>query len=100
MKNQIRFRVHGRVQRVRYRESTVTRAQELDIVGWVANCADGTVEGVAQGEEDDLVDFEIWLHLGPPKAEVYDVDKKWESAGAAFTKFTNGRPDSVQTGSC
>ncbi len=89
MKRQIRFRVHGRVQGVWFRQSTLRRARELGIAGWVANCPDGTVEGVAQGEEESLLSFEGWLHSGPPLAEVLKVDVTRESLETVFEEFSN-----------
>ncbi|HVR16005.1 MAG TPA: acylphosphatase, partial [Candidatus Limnocylindrales bacterium] len=37
------FKVHGRVQGVYFRASTVQCAQELGLTGWVKNCDDGSV---------------------------------------------------------
>jgi len=47
----------GRVQGVGFRYNVKSLAQGFDVSGWVKNCADGTVELVAQGEKDEVDDF-------------------------------------------
>jgi len=64
------------VQGVGFRYSAVSQAERLDLAGWVKNRADGSVEGVAQGEEGKLQQFRQWLERGPPAARVSRVD--WE----------------------
>ena len=68
-----RLRITGRVQGVAFRASTVTVAQALGLAGWVANCADGSVEAVAEGDEVGVAAFIRWCHQGPPAARVDDV---------------------------
>jgi len=69
-----RLRVTGRVQGVAYRASTVTIARTLDLAGWVANRADGSVEAVAEGDETEVAAFIRWCHQGPPAARVDHVE--------------------------
>lgn len=62
--------VSGRVQGVFLRDNTRRKAIELGLKGYAKNLADGTVEVVAQGEQekiDKLVDF---IKKGPGVAEV------------------------------
>jgi acylphosphatase len=73
-----RFRVHGRVQGVMFRQSTARRARELGVDGWVRNCADGSVEGCAAGTAAALESLHRWLHDGPPAARVSQVE--WQAA--------------------
>jgi acylphosphatase len=63
-------RVTGRVQGVFFRAWTKEKARELDIRGWVRNCADGSVEGHFEGEEPAvrwLIDI---MYDGPGGARV------------------------------
>jgi acylphosphatase len=64
----IRAIVSGRVQGVSYRASTVQKARQLGLVGWVRNLANGDVELEAEGESiDELI---AWCKQGPPAARV------------------------------
>ncbi len=73
-----RFKVHGRVQGVMFRQSTALRARDLGIDGWVRNCADGSVEGCAGGAAEALDALHRWLQDGPPAARVTRVE--WQPA--------------------
>ena len=70
----VRATVHGKVQGVGFRWSTVERARELGVLGWVRNQDDGTVYVHAEGAPDALATFLGFLGEGPPAAEVDDVD--------------------------
>jgi acylphosphatase len=65
--------VHGRVQGVFYRDSTMRRARELGLTGTVRNLPEGTVEIVAQGPAAALEDLILWAREGPPSAVVSDL---------------------------
>lgn len=65
--------VIGKVQGVWFRASTREKANELGITGWAKNLADGRVEVVACGEEQDVNVLKQWLHQGPPMAHVQEV---------------------------
>lgn len=65
-----RFKVHGRVQGVFFRQSAAATARSLGLHGWVMNCADGSVEGCAAGGEHALEQLRQWLQHGPPAARV------------------------------
>jgi acylphosphatase len=79
--------VHGRVQGVNFRYYTVRTAQSLDLVGWVANRWDGSVETVAEGSREALNEFEAFLHRGSPSAFVQQVDVRWEAPTGQFEHF-------------
>jgi acylphosphatase len=70
MNKSIRFLVNGRVQGVFFRTSTKTQADKLELSGWVRNCENGEVEGVASGTEQQLGIFISWLQQGPRMAKV------------------------------
>jgi acylphosphatase len=67
----------GRVQGVWYRASTREQALQLGLLGWAKNCADGTVEIHAEGEQDTLEKFISWCRKGPPAAQVSALDIEW-----------------------
>jgi acylphosphatase len=66
--------VHGLVQGVFFRKHTQEKAVEFDINGFVRNCADGTVEIEAEGDENGMRKFIEWCHHGPPGAKVTHID--------------------------
>ena len=65
--------ITGQVQRVYFRQSTLTEAERLGLTGWVCNLPDGRVEAVAYGHESALEQFEAWLGVGPKLARVDQV---------------------------
>ena len=69
----IRATVNGRVQGVGFRYSTVSKAHELGVAGWVRNAAGGTVEVHGQGKPDDIEAFLEYLRVGPMAARVAGV---------------------------
>lgn len=71
--------ISGVVQGVFYRKSTLQKATELELRGWVRNLEDGRVECTACGSEEMLLKFLSWLGKGPIKAKVERVDVDWFS---------------------
>lgn len=69
----VQLLVKGRVQGVFYRATAKEKAEELGIKGWVRNTAEGYVEILANGTEEQLKKFIDWCYEGPPKAEVDEV---------------------------
>ncbi|MGE0870490.1 MAG: acylphosphatase [Kofleriaceae bacterium] len=69
----VRAIVTGRVQGVSYRATTMDRAQQLGVTGWVKNRADGSVELEAEGPDDKIAALLAWCEQGPPLAEVSRV---------------------------
>ncbi len=62
--------ISGRVQGVFFRDSTRQQARQLNLSGYARNLADGTVEVIACGEEEALLQLELWLQQGPPQSRV------------------------------
>ena len=62
--------VTGQVQGVGFRFFAERIARELGVRGWVRNLRDGTVETVAEGDDDALVRFFDRLRQGPRGARV------------------------------
>jgi acylphosphatase len=75
--------VHGIVQGVGYRATTIDEARRLGLAGWVRNRHDGTVEVLAEGSEPKLKLLLAHLERGPWGASVSSVVEDWtEVAGA------------------
>jgi len=66
--------VHGRVQGVFFRGSTVERARDAGVRGWVRNLADGRVEAVFEGDALDVEEVVAWCGQGPRHARVERVE--------------------------
>lgn len=79
--------IRGRVTGVFFRAATQREAKRLGITGWVKNRADGSVELVAEGEEDSIKDMIPRAHHGPSAARVDDVDVRWRSYTGEFSDF-------------
>jgi len=80
MPKTIQFVVSGRVQGVGFRYATRGQALSLGLTGWVRNNKDGDVEGIVQGEKDELDGFKKWLWLGPPSAIVSKVEANYSDS--------------------
>jgi acylphosphatase len=80
--------VYGIVQGVHFRSHTQRQAARLGLTGWVANRADGTVQVVAEGAEEQVSEFLRWLNHGPPAARVDRVDAVWGEAVGEFQGFS------------
>lgn len=76
MERAVHLIIKGRVQGVWFRASTQEKAIELGIKGWVRNRRDGSVEVMAEGEEERLEKFVRWCHKGPRGAMVTQVDRE------------------------
>jgi acylphosphatase len=55
----------GRVQGVGFRYATKQLAKGFDVLGWVRNCDDGSVELHLMGEADEIDDFICELQDSP-----------------------------------
>ena len=69
-----RIIITGRVQQVGFRFYTQQKALDLGISGSVQNLPDGSVMVVAYGPEKAMLEFISWLHRGPSRAMVTNVD--------------------------
>ncbi len=80
--------VAGKVQGVRYRTYVQESATELDLVGYVKNLSDETVEVVAQGLPDTLKEFVEYLNEGSLLAKVESVSIDWRSVNKKYDEFS------------
>jgi acylphosphatase len=69
--------VMGRVQGVGFRWFVLDAARQLDVSGWVANEADGSVRCVAEGPRQALEDLLRALATGPLNSDVARVVPRW-----------------------
>lgn len=74
-----RVKARGRVQGVFFRDATQREARAAGVSGWARNCADGTVEAVFEGDDDAVSRMVDFVHRGPGRAEVEDVEVVDES---------------------
>ncbi|HKB81890.1 MAG TPA: acylphosphatase [Burkholderiales bacterium] len=81
------MRIAGRVQGVFFRESMRLRAEQLHVTGWVRNCADGTVEAIAQGDAFEVGRLIEWAQRGPDAAKVEKVDIESVQEDVHYTIF-------------
>lgn len=80
-------RVRGRVHGVGFRYFVLREATALELTGWVANDADGTVHCVAEGPRERLAALVELLREGPPAAIVDGVSEAWMPATGGFGGF-------------
>ena len=87
MKKQVHLLIYGRVQGVFFRATVAEIARQLKLSGVARNLPDGSVEVVAEGEEEFLKKMIGWCHKGPVGAHVERVDIEWSEAAERFTSF-------------
>ncbi len=70
-KKEVYIKIHGRVQGIGFRWWAVKTAEEIGgISGWVHNAADGSVDVLMSGEEENIDKMLLACHSGPPLARV------------------------------
>ncbi len=79
--------VTGIVQGVSFRLFAKKTADNLGITGWVRNIPNGSVEIVAEGNEESLEKFILELKKGPPAARVESVKTDYSDATYEFSRF-------------
>lgn len=66
--------VKGLVQGVSYRFATLRKAHKLSLTGFVKNLHNGDVYIEAEGKEENINELIKWCYIGPPAADVKEVD--------------------------
>lgn len=79
--------VSGKVQGVCYRGSTVEKAYEIGVFGWVKNNRDKTVEISVEGDMEKLKQLIEWCKMGPPSARVENISVDWKDYKGEFKLF-------------
>lgn len=89
MAERLHATIHGRVQGVSFRAYTEMFARALNLVGWVRNKPDGSVETVAEGPPEAILSFLEFLYEGSPASRVDRVEfTRTTVAEPEFTTFT------------
>lgn len=83
----LHLKIFGDVQGVTFRWSARSKARGFGIIGWVKNMLDGTVEMVAEGEEENLKKFLEWCRVGPRWGRVDMVEEVWKEDGTGLKDF-------------
>jgi len=68
--------ISGKVQGVFFRASSQQIAIDHALSGYARNLADGDVEVLMCGEQEDVDKMLVWLTHGPEQAEVDNVQQK------------------------
>lgn len=87
IKTRVHIFVEGLVQGVFFRENTKSKAESLDIRGWVRNLEDGRVEAVFEGEKKAVEKMIEWTKKGPKFAVVKNIEVKWQEYKGEFGNF-------------
>ena len=74
--NCIHLIVSGKVQGVFFRDNTRRKAAELGLKGYARNLEDGTVEVVAQGQENKISELVEFMRKSPGFSKVEDIKMK------------------------
>jgi acylphosphatase len=79
--------ISGKVQGVYFRQSTVCKAKELNVLGWIRNLKDGRVEAVFEGGKVNVNKLVDWCNDGPKNAIVKNVEIVNEPYENEFSSF-------------
>ena len=79
--------IRGKVQGVCFRLETKRAAESIGVNGWVRNLADGSVEALFEGEEENIRQILAWCRRGPTLSRVTSVDKTEETFKGEFGDF-------------
>ena len=81
------YRIWGQVQGVGFRYFAERAARSIGILGYVKNCADGTVEVYAIGDGMALEAFKHQLEEGPRSAWVEALDESEMPVNEKYKRF-------------
>ena len=82
-----KFIVRGRVQGVGYRYFAISAARQAGVVGTVRNLPDGSVEVVAEGNPDAIMQLKVQLAKGPSLSRVTSVDETRIAPAGRYESF-------------
>jgi len=64
-----------------------SEAERLSLTGWVRNLPNGSVEVLAEGDEEALSRLRAWCRHGPPMAFVTGLEESTSDATGEFGSF-------------
>ena len=79
--------IYGRVQGVFFRSYIAGYARELGLFGYARNLSNGSVEVMAEGENEQLVKLVELIKDGPAAARVDDYKIEWSNYTDNFLEF-------------
>lgn len=82
-----KFLIRGEVQGVGYRFFAQRAAARHQVVGYVRNCPDGTVEALVEGSPSNVQAFKDDLLTGPQWAVVDQVEEIVLEPTGTYTAF-------------
>ncbi len=84
---EMRAIVKGKVQGVGFRWTVVEHAEQVGLTGAVKNLSDGSVEIIAQGDEEQLNHLLKKIEQDPGLARIHAIEKKIYPAIHPYKKF-------------
>lgn len=87
MKKTVRLRITGYVQGVGLRYSVYQKAVSLGINGYAENLYDGSVEVVAEGEEESIKELINFIKTGLRWARVDNIEERWSEYKGEYRGF-------------
>ena len=82
----IKLIISGKVQGVFFRANVINKAVELGLKGYAKNLSNGTVEVIAQGDEEKISELVNFIKRNPGKS-VIDNIKITETNSEKFKNF-------------
>ncbi|OGD67947.1 acylphosphatase [Candidatus Berkelbacteria bacterium RIFCSPHIGHO2_12_FULL_36_9] len=83
----IHLLILGNVQGVGFRYNVRQKVMMLGLVGTVENLPDGSVEIVAEGEEEKLQELVKWCKSGYHYAKIDNIKVDWQKAERTYNDF-------------
>ncbi|MGC8867429.1 MAG: acylphosphatase [Elusimicrobiales bacterium] len=68
------LKIYGRVQGIGYRWFVVEQAIKYNLLGWVKNCDDGSVECAVKGLRENIEKFIVDIKTKHPIARVEKIE--------------------------
>ncbi len=87
MKTRAHIKVYGEVQGIGYRYFAKRLASQYEILGWVKNNIDGTVELDIEGEKNNIEEYIRKLKTEHPWATVTNIEIEWLSYTGNYSNF-------------